>query len=428
MKKILLIVLFASFALLAVAGAETEDKSDFTFGFTERFRLVTWDNVIALSDSVEGNTFTRHRTSLSLKWTPSADIELFAKLTNEFRYYFKPDDREFDIHEVIFDNLYLKWKNMFDAGLTLTLGRQNIMLDEGFVVMDGHPLDGSRSIYFNAARLDWKFREHGNLTLFYSYQPETDDILPVINPLDQALIEKPEEGLGAYFKNRFGKTDVSLYYILKNIDATESSSFDSEINTLGLRATLPLPGKFAVTTEGAYQWGTRGEADIAAYGGYIYLDYNTGWKAPLPVKLTAGGVYLSGDDQTTPEWEAWDPLFSRWPKWSESYIYAMIIEQGVAYWSNFTSLYLKMNFKITNDINLDVSYNRLGAAEEILTEKAYPGGTGTTRGDLFITKLNVKFSKSLSGHILWEGFAPGDFYFADATGYNWFRCELLYRF
>ena len=32
--------------------------------------------------------------------------------------------------------------------------------------------------------------------------------------------------------------------------------------------------------------------------------------------------------------ENWDPLFSRWPKWSELYIYTQFRETGVAYWTN----------------------------------------------------------------------------------------------
>lgn len=437
--------------------ADEQDKdSVFQFGFAERFRIVSWDNPITLNgDAPEQSTFTRHRTNLSAKWTPSEYVEVFAKITNEFRYYFTPDDREFNIHEIFIDNLYLKWRRAFRMPVTLTLGRQNIMLDEGFVVMDGHPLDGSRSISFNAARADIQLGKRGNLTLFYTYQPETDNILPVINVKDQPLIEQPYEGFGAYYKTRFGKADISLYYIRKNIDPTDTIRSESGINTYGARLQLPLLKDLSITGEAAFQDGWIGYSspqiqnqstenrsldymeiaadsgsnrmDRSAFGGYFHLDYKIKRVFPLPDQITFGGIYLSGNDMNTGEYKAWDPLFSRWPKWSESFIYTQIAEGGVAYWSNITSLYAKIGFKINEEINLDIAYHHLGAAEHNQTLSMFPGGSGKTRGDLFITKLIFRLSKNLTGHLLWEGFRPGDFYFDSASGYSWFRFELLYR-
>ncbi len=37
---------------------------------------------------------------------------------------------------------------------------------------------------------------------------------------------------------------------------------------------------------------------------------------------------MSGDDPSTDDNEGWDPLFSRWPKWSELYIYSLATEGG----------------------------------------------------------------------------------------------------
>jgi hypothetical protein len=53
---------------------------------------------------------------------------------------------------------------------------------------------------------------------------------------------------------------------------------------------------------------------------------------------------------------------------------------------------------------------------------------GRTRGNLIIGKLNFEFGKFWSGHLLWEGFLPGDYYFAAADGYNWLRAELMFRY
>ncbi|MBN2135722.1 MAG: alginate export family protein [Acidobacteria bacterium] len=429
MKKfVIYIFIILAFAMSVIAQNDNNDESAFKFGFMERVRFVTWDNAIDLSDATDtANTFMRIRTNLSLLWTPAEEIELYGKITNEFRSYFVPDDREFTINELFIDNLYLKMKKAFGLPLTLTIGRQNIILDEGFVVMDASPLDGSRSIYFNAARVDLEIGTDHNLTLFYSYEPVTDTYLLVLNDQDQALIEQPEEGIGFYLRSKFGKNNLSAYYIRKNIYIEDGGSGEeSGIDTFGLRGNISLSDSFSFTTEAALQTGWRGNIDRSAFGGYFHADYKTGQFGFLPSIITVGGILLSGDDPDTSEYEAWDPLFSRWPKWSESYIYTLVKESGVAYWSNLASIYVKADLNICDEINLNLTYNFLFAPEQSDPELAFPGGDGTNRGNLFQAKLNFKITDDLRGHILWEAFDPGDYYFPKADGYNWFRTELSY--
>ena len=286
-------------------------------GFSERFRMVTWDNAVSLTDQAgSGSTFTRHRTCLWGQWFPRQQYELTLKLTNEFRYYFVPEDRDNDMDEVFVDQLYAKIKNAGGLPATLTLGRQNIMLGEGFVIMDGHPLDGSRSIYFNAARLDWNLGKRHTLVLFYGDQPETDDLLPTINDQDQPLIEQEERAVVAYLIGSRDELEYNAYFIRKDIDDTDARPIESSINTVGARIAFPSGDRLSITGEGAYQFGEYGDADRSAFGGYIHLDYSTGRRLHLPRLITLGGVYLTGDESGTEEWEGWDPLFSRWPKWS----------------------------------------------------------------------------------------------------------------
>jgi len=53
-------------------------------------------------------------------------------------------------------------------------------------------------------------------------------------------------------------------------------------------------------------------------------------------------------------------------------------------------------------------------------------GTGDTRGDLFIAKFYYKISPNVTGHVLFEHFIPGDYYFDGANVSNWARLEVLY--
>lgn len=427
MRKNIISSTLIFFICLGMSWGQNSPAGKYKFSFAERFRFVGWDNAINLDDTLTDTfAFTRHRTNLGFQWLPAAGMEFHAKLTNEFRHYMAPKDKDFEIHELFVDNLYVKWSNLGRTPLTLTLGRQNIMLGEGFVVMDGHPLDGSRSIYFNAARADYDFGRGAVLTAFVSYVPDVDNILPIINDQKQALIEQPEGGMGLYITKTFEKCKAEAYYLRKKTGSTETHPIESGINTFGARVTIPLVSRLSFCGEGAYQSGTYGDFDRSAYGGYFHLDYSFADSVPLLRTLTFGGLALSGDDPETEHNEGWDPLFSRWPKWSESYIYTLIRENGVAYWSNLNSLYAGLWFTFTEGINLTVTQHFLGAFQN--AAEGFPGGTGLYRGSLLISRLNFDINKNLAGHFLWEHFNPGGFYFSEADGFNWLRFELMLKF
>jgi hypothetical protein len=435
-KKVLLnlilavsVVLFQSF-LLAQTPVQNEKSKRIQFCVSHRLRYVTWDNAITLDKSLDaGRSFTRHRTSLQTRWTPGVSWEFLIKMTNEFRHYFKPNDIDFTIHEFFVDNLYLKWIRPWELPFELTLGRQNIILGEGFVVMDGHPLDGSRSIYFNAARLDYFLKDKNRFTLFYIYQPERDTWLPIINDQEQPLIEEPQEGIGLYYSGEHANALIDLYLIRKMSFSTTHDSLNVETYSMGSRLKMSITKKLSLTGEYAAQIGKFRYIDIFASGGYLYLDYHFRKQGFILKKIRGGLLALSGDDSTTADKiESWDPLFSRWPKWSESYIYTQIQEYGgrIATWSNLNSIYGGLYFQLFKSIELELIYHHL-TATQYSEMGIFPGGGGNIRGELFISKCIFRLNPKITGHVLWEVFSPGDFYFSGADGYSWFRVEFMYR-
>jgi len=427
LKKI--VILLLSVLVLQVSAQEKKNvPAKTSWGLSERLRFVSWDNAVTLDGSRKtGNTFTRHRTSAWFNWRPLSALNFRIKVTNEFRYYFTPE-RDFTIHELIADNFYLQWQNRKVCNFDLTIGRQNIMLGEGFVMMDGHPLDGSRSIYFNAARLDLLLKQNHKLTLFALTQPENDDLLPVINEEKQRLVEQPEKGAGIYYTGKYRSFGLEGYFIHKTVEATNISPISQKLNTIGMRFQAPITARLSVTGEGALQSGKWDTCDQKSWGGYLHADYKIPGHSILK-GLTLGAIALSGDDPATPEYEEWNPVFSRWPKWSESYIYTLIPEKGgkVAYWSNFKSIYATVKFKFCLHANLALTYHHLGAFYDIGYLSSRPMGTGTHRGNLFIAKFNYNINKYLSGHLLYETLRPGSFYNDRADSYSWFRFEMLYR-
>jgi hypothetical protein len=292
------------------------------------------------------------------------------------------------------------------------------------VIADGNPLDGSRSFYFNALRLDYEAHPNHKIIFLLHSMDTTDTCLPTINDQDQPLIEQPEKALAAYYSGLFGKTAVDAYVIRKTVDRAKATDVPSGINTFGGRLVAPLLQPLSLTFEGNIQTGAHGEAVRRALGGLFHFDWSPAG-VPLLKTLTFGGIFLSGDRPETERFEAWDPLFSRWPKWSEGYIYTFIRESRVAYWSNLTSLYGSVVLDFGGRVNAAVTCHRLGADER--NPAAFPGGTGVSRGTLLVGKFSYTISRNLSGYFQWDYFRPGDFYFAGASPFNWLRFELMFR-
>lgn len=411
-------------------GTHAEDVINrLQLSLTHRMRIETTDRGVGLD--AEGNgglSYLRNRTSIKAKTFPASRLELTTQLTNEFRYYFVPEDIDFSLHEVFVDLLYAKWDRVAKLPLALSIGRQNLSFGEGFVVIDGTPLDGSRSIYFNAARADWTFAPAHSVSLTYVNQPVKDKYLPLIHDQDANLIEQPQQALIVYYSRSWGKSNLQAYFIHKESEHTAEFSDARQVNCPGIRLQWPITARATLVGEGAYQIGTNGASDQQGYGGYGYAEYATGWPIRLPKTVSVGGVYLSGDDPATDDDEGWEPVFGRWPKWSESYIYTLIRERSVAYWTNLTSVFIKTTVPVATDIALSLDYHRLAAPEISDPAKAFPGGSGTRRGDLLIGRLTYQISPHLSGHVLFERFAPGDFYLTGADSYGWMRMEVMLRF
>ena len=427
LRKALIWGFIAAAVLSPFVRAEDKPSPRLKLIFVERFRFEAWDNAVSLDDTAgDGVAYTRNRTTLGLNWRAAKNFEILGKVTNEFRVFLAPKDRAFNWHELFFDNLYVKWTIPGRLPFTITAGRQDINFGEGFVIADGTPGDGSRSYYFNALRVDADVRKNHKLTFFIHAQETTDKFLPLINERPQPLAEKPEKALAFYYSGAFGKAKIDAYAVRKTTQGTELFPVAERIDTFGLRGQAPLVRRLALTAEGALQTGTHGDAGRAAFGGLFHLDYDITGALPLLKTVVVGGIYLSGDRPGTEKIEGWDPIFSRWPKWSESYIYTLTRENRPSYWSNLTSLYASLALDLGSRSDGLLMVQRMGAVEA--QPGVFPGGTGLGRGTLLKGRLNYKISKFLSGRMIWEHYIPGSFYFPGAASYNWLQFEMIFRY
>ena len=421
--KWLLCILILSGALRVAA----QQNNKLTYGFSERVRNTTLNNLFDYnSDNDDKSNFFRIRTSVWAGYSVNQNLSAYLKITNENRpYTVDYKDREWNLHEIFVDNFYVKASFGKKIPMTATIGRQNIMMGEGFIILDGNPWDGSRAIYHDAVRLTMK-KGKNTLDVMGINNTKTEKHLPLISFTDndekQAMNSTNEIAAGVYLTNNsMENLQVEGYYFYKK----EHSHPDLTVNTLGARVSRKMKNKIGFASELALQFGSQGDTDVSGLGGYAYGMYQVTPKHNTVLK--AGAYYLSGDDPSTAENEGWNPIFSRWPKWSELYIYSQAIETGhVAYWTNTFSPYAALSFDICKWADFSATYYRMGA----LQERMFGDGSesGKLKGNEIQLLLKVKFNKYLTGHFLYDNFSPGDFYAPTSQDAGQFiRAELFYQ-
>ena len=435
-KRILVLVII----FLSLSIQSTFAEISFKPGAEVRIRHEFWKNIFDMSNSTKDNrNYFRIKYSVFGDLIFNENVNLFTKLTDEFKsytYFYQASNRKkgttFSINETVFDNLYLNIKNVLGAPVDLRLGRQNLFgYGEGFLIMDGTPLDGSRTFYFNAAKASWHLNDQQSLDFLYINNPRDDNFLPIINESSptQSLNITNEEAYVLYFKDK-SQEDLYWegYYISKKESGTEGARLQSQqsrIYTPGVFVKYNLD-PFVIRTQGAYQFGNYGDSDRSAWGGYAFLDRSFKDKKWSPF-LSGGFIYLSGNKADTDDNEGWDPLFSRWPWMSELYSLSYNGESGLDYWTNLQMWRAEFSVKPTEKLKLSAFYNFL-RANELPAGTSFALGGGKNRGHLPQFKASYAISKNVTTYFLAEYFIPGNFHSDEADDALFLRTEIKIKF
>ncbi len=421
----------AALAALSAGGALAAVE----FGVEERVRSEAWNNTTDQDEAQPDQRIQyRFRTRAWVKVDASGGFEFAAGLNNESRDIVRPENTPFAWDEVVFETLYAGFRT--GERFSARVGRQNLMRGEGFVLFDGSALDGSRTAYFNAVDLTWTWPQT-TLEAIAISNPATDTYLPCFNDKDRPLTEWDEAAAGVYATYKPSKeTTLEGYWFYKtetdDVRGPRSPAFqpDRRLHTVGGRVAHQISGGWSVTGELALQRGTQdphpdeqgaGDASVESWGGYVYVKKS--FAGAARPSLSLGYVGLSGDDPETRDVEGWDPLFSRWPKWSELYIYTLAGERGVAYWTNLGMWQAEVSVTPWTPVALRATWYRMDAYERVNGPRF---GPGTRRGNLFEVRADVRFDENWKAHVLWEHLDPGDFYAGDDAGY-FLRFEVTYR-
>lgn len=421
-------------SVLPCHAQQSKEPSTFEFGFDQRVRNENWNNILDYSDATDDQrNQIRYRTRVWFTAPITSNIDVSVGLnqeTNQWVYGNPWRANHFD--EVVFDTAYVDIKKLFVNGLSLKVGRQNFTKGEGFLLFEGGAGDGSRAIYFNGADLAYSWKK-SKIELIGIIDPAYDRMLPRIHDAHKPLQDWDESAIGAYYTdNNHKNVGLEAYYFYKKevhdylLPTNPQFQPDRHISTAGGRVVRKLPRGYSLTGEFAGQWGAQHPSTkVHGWGGYGYAkkQFVHRWKP----YAQAGWWGFSGDDPATKGTiEGWDPLFSRWPKWSELYIYSQVRENGVAYWTNTGMWQGETGITPHKMISARFTYYHMDAFHAFpRSPKIF--GSGTNRGENVQGRVDFIPNKNWRAHILYETQLPNDFYTARKTGYFLrFECEYMF--
>jgi hypothetical protein len=411
------ILLLTLFLLSRPAAQAQEETSKYELGFEQQIRSYSWNNLYDFNNAKNDERLdVRYRTRVWGRIALGSNVDVFAGLIQETKQFITPTTPcHFD--EIAFENLYVDFKKLPIHGLSLRIGRQSISRGDGFILNKGTATDGSRTQYFNAFNLSYA-RKQSRLEIIGILQPYTDRLLPVIHDRSRMLVEWDEQALGAYYTDNNSKaTKYEAYYFYKKEFRDRRAATDSQfqpdrhIHTLGGRIVRQLAGDWEADGELAAQWGVQHPSiPVRGFAGYGYLKKR--WNSQWTPSLSFGYFGMSGDNPGTKnKIEGWDPLFSRYMKWSGSDLYILTLqrEKGFAYWTNTGMWRAQFELAPLRALTTRFTYYRMNAFHPFDGDPEMYG-TGTTRGNLYQARAEVKVNNHWKSYMIYERFFPGSFY------------------
>lgn len=420
----------------------------FSWGFDERWRQEYLNNAFSLRESDPNRewTYQRYRTRLWGTLTPIKDtLDINMRLTWESRYWWQPEDvparTDYVANNMVIDNINFKLKNPGGIPLTLTVGRQDIILGDGWLVLDGTPNDGSRTIFFDAIRATFDLKDCKTTAdvIYIQNYANANKYWPPEDTKD-FTIEQDEKGAIVWVANKSIKdTEIDGYFIYKHNTPVLANADDGDIYTFGARGVHNIGEHWLAKAEGALQFGNQKtlypkfspafgtQQSIWAGGANTSLAYL--FKDKWNNQLQTGYEFLSGDRADTKNtYEAFNPLWGRWPQWSELMVYVYAPEERIANITNLHRIWYGWQADPTQKLQLQVRYNLLFSDRNTF-EQTNPGrfGGGCFRGQCVTAIARYKFNRFLSGHLQAEWFKPDGYYAPDRNDNALFlRAELVF--
>ncbi len=379
-----------------------------------RFRFI-YDNARKASKKDIGHDRIQQRYRLRTwaKIKHSDDVTTDIRLAAEPRYFTRPttNDKQLVRHELLFDRLNVTWKNPFDLPVTAIIGRQDMKMGTGWLLLDGTPLDGGRTGFFDGLKLSYDLpgRDSTAHLLLIDNHADSAEWLKPFNDRDFDLIEQDERGLVLYLNNRLPDNKEHDYYFIYKQDRNRaiSTGFQGEIYTLGSMWHGMLNNKWEYCVEVAPQFGHKNGKQLNAFATNNRMTYHYG--DAKKNRVFYGYEYLSGNDDKD---KNFDRVWGRLDQWSILQTGDLDSIDGRKYdSSNLHRINLGWITEPTGKLKVETNYHILFA-----DDNTSAGGTnglskgGNFRGQLIRNQIDYKATEHVSHRFETELFFPGDFY------------------
>jgi hypothetical protein len=390
----------------------------FSWGVDVRLRNDSLENPYLNQGDPPGHEFSFERLRLR-EWNtlrPGQGFEVTLRFTWEGRHYWKPDSKEeWDESEIVVDNFHGKF-TFPEARMALTVGRQDIVFGEGWLVSDGTPLDGPRTTYFDAVRASLDLKEiQSTLDLILIDQASSPNRwLRPVSSKGKPLMEQDERGAIAYFSNKsLVRTQIDAYFIYKHDQAVLPNGDTGEVFTGGTSISHGFNSGFSSRIESAYQFGRRKNAvmfpqlasHLSAWGFNGRLTYS--FRDSSKRQAWLGCEVLSGNDAHDTHNRQFDPLWGRWAKYSELFPDDL---DRTGDRSNLKRINLGYQFEPAPGTLFQANYHALFAFAHRYSATPGFSAVGTFKGHLLTAILRYQLNQAWSGYFLGEYFIPGNYY------------------
>ena len=239
----------------------------FSWGADLRIRNESMNNNITLMNSQppgappHDQDYFRFRERIWFSVLPATNVSMNARFSGEQREWMQPSVSAqygarsgLEERYGIMDNAYVKWSNIGDVPLTLSVGRQDVQFGEPmnwWLVGDGTPNDGSWTFFLDSARVTYDAKGlHTKFDAVYLYQDARPDAwMPTLGesgdntPKPYNLTEQNEEGVILYLSNQSVQNlQLDGYFIYKHDSKEFSNGDNADIYTIGSKVSgTPTP-------------------------------------------------------------------------------------------------------------------------------------------------------------------------------------------
>ncbi|NOX97333.1 MAG: alginate export family protein [Nitrospirae bacterium] len=359
-----LIGMFALVLALGVSVSAQAEVQNVKVGGDIQIRGITRSNY-NLVDKVLDASWYDSAVRLQISADLSNDVGAVVRLINERDWNATAGGDGTGKEDIALDLGYITLDNMFGYPVKATLGRQDILFGEGFLIGDGFNGVSNSNLYYGSTEsIRTAFDA---LRVTYSAAPYTVDLFTA----------KIHEGFASSLNGDTNLSGVNVNYAYLDIatfdlgyfvklDGNTGSTKDNNTKALSLRGEGEIPSIPGLTVKGEYVWETgkvitsSNTQDRDANGWYLGAEYALQDNTYQPY-FGATYVFLSGEDTTTNDREQFDALYSDYQDFGTIASLKGLNDTNLKAWK------LTAGLKPTEALSLDIAYAILNKDETAAT-------------------------------------------------------------